>query len=803
MTTTRITDALLKRALLPAALSAITSLPALAQDSGSWELEEVIVTAQKRAQSLQDVPISVSAVSGDKMSEAGITNLEGLSTYVPNFSINQTGISTTISIRGISSGINQGFEQSVGMYVDGIYHGRAQLARAPLFDLERVEVLRGPQGILFGKNSIAGAVSMSTAKPSDEFEASITALYEPDHGEEDLRAIVSGPLSDNVFGRLSVLSRTMDGYYKNDTTGKDEPDQEEKLIRGTLVWDVNDELSATLKVEKSSFDVKGRNIEVIADTAGETGLGLSTVYPFFSGGVALDSDQNFRRQANGDSSENDTENLVLTLDYQLGENTLTSVTGYSAYEYEELCDCEYTGLNTFTLGLDEEFDQFSQELRIVSPGGETLDYIVGAFYQQSDLEFKDDFRIPDASALTALSPALAGYNAQRDFQQDSELWAAFAQVTWNISETLRLTLGGRYSSETKEASRDFVTSTTAANPIVTGDTTLLDLAENTLRSEPHFIEDERKESSFTPLVNLQMDVSDNAMVYATWTTGYKSGGFDVRSNASPDVNVGVPAAVTTALGQPPSPTGVFEFEEEETQTFELGAKMSLADGAAELNVALYKTEYDDLQVSIFDGGLGFNVGNAAKAQIEGIEVDGRWRLTESFTLSGSVGYLDFEFEDYDNGECYFRQGDLEPSTVTNAALDMCSFEGKRQAYTPEWTANLSGDYITTISDNLELRAVVDLIYSDSYLTSASLDPRTEQDSYTKVNARLSLGSSDGKWEVALIGKNLTDESVLTYSAEVPTSSTLVSAATGGGQGLAYYGFYDRPRSVALQATVHF
>ncbi|NIB40362.1 TonB-dependent receptor [Pseudomaricurvus alkylphenolicus] len=802
MKATTIDSRLFRQTLLPAALVASIAAPVSAQENQVWELEEMIVTAQKRPQSLQDVPISVSAISGDKMAEAGLNNLEGLATYVPNFSINQTGISTTISIRGISSGINQGFEQSVGMYVDGIYHGRAQLARAPLFDLERVEVLRGPQGILFGKNSIAGAVSMTTAKPTDEFEASLTALYEPDHGEVDLRAVVSGPLGNNLYGRLAVLDRSMDGYMSNSTTGDDEPDKEEQLIRGTLVWDITPDTTATLKVEKSTFDVKGRNIEVMHDTASETGAGLSTVYPFFSGGVALDADQDFRRQANGDSSNNDTENLVLTLETQWGENTITSVTGYSAYEYDELCDCEYTGLNTFTLGLDEEFDQFSQELRIVSPEGNTLDYIAGVFYQQADLEFHDEFQVPEGSALTAVSSTLAGYNSQREFEQDSELWAAFAQVTWNINETLRLTLGGRYSSETKEASRDFFSSTAAPNPVLVANVTALDFAENILRAEPHFVEDERDENSFTPLVNLQYDLNENTMVYATWTTGYKSGGFDVRSNASPDPSIGVPAAITSATGQPPSPVGVFEFEEEEASTFELGTKMTLADGAAELNVALYRTEFDDLQVSIFDGGLGFNVGNAARAKIEGIEFDGRWRLTEALTLSGSLGYLDFEFEDYKNGECYFRQGELEPSTVTNAALDMCSFDGKRQAYTPEWTGNLSADYATNLTDSLEFRAVVDLIYSDSYLTSPSLDPRTEQDSYTKINARLSLGSTDGNWELALIGKNLTDESILTYSAEVPTSSLLVSAATGA-QGLAYYGFYDRPRSVALQATLRF
>ena len=547
---------------------------------------------------------------------------------------------------------------------------------------------------------------------------------------------------------------------------------------------------------------------MINDTTAETGFGFSTIYPAITNGDVLDATQDFKRQANGDISENETDNIVLTLEYALGDTILTAVTGYSAYEYDELCDCEYTGANTFTLGLDEEFDQWSQELRLVSPAGETLEYIAGLFYQTSDLMFHDEFNVPASSALVGLGSALAGYNSQRNFEQDSDLWSAFAQVTWNINESVRLTLGGRYTDEEKSADRIFFSSTAAPNPIVVPGVTALDLAENVLRAEPHQISGDRDESAFTPLANLQVDITDDMMLYATYTTGFKSGGFDVRSNASPDVNIGVPASVTTALNQPPSPVGVFEFEEEEAESIEIGAKMTLLDGAAELNVAAYRTDYDDLQVSIFDGGLGFNVGNAAKAKVQGIELDGRWRLSQSFTLSGSLAYLDFEFEDYDNGECYFRQEQLEPDTVTNAALGTCSFDGKRQAYTPEWTANMAADYFAPLNDYLEFRATLDLNYYDDYLASPSLDPRLRQDSYVKVGARLAIASTDDRWEVALIGKNLTDEAITTYATEIPASGTLVAGAvadaTGGqGEGLAYYGFFDRPRSIALQATVGF
>ena len=243
-------------------LAIASAATAASMGAYSVTLEEIIVTAQQRAESLQEVPVSVAAVTAEKMSDAGVVDLQGLSEYVPNFTINETGISTTITIRGISSGINPGFEQSVGMYNDGVFYGRGQLARIPMIDMERVEVMRGPQGILFGKNSIAGAVSQITAKPTDEFEGSITALYEPDHGEEDLRLVLSGPLAENFSGRLALLTRDLDGYVKNAFNGQDEQQESEDVIRASLRWDINEDVTANLKVSRSTFDVIGRNLEV-------------------------------------------------------------------------------------------------------------------------------------------------------------------------------------------------------------------------------------------------------------------------------------------------------------------------------------------------------------------------------------------------------------------------------------------------------------------------------------------------------------------------------------------------------------
>ena len=780
---------------LPLAISAVIASTATAQD---LVLEEVVVTAQKRVERLQDVPISVNAVSGAKMEEAGITNLEGMTAYVPNLTMNQTGIGTIIAIRGISSGINQGFEQSVGQYVDGVYYGRAQLARAPFMDLERVEVLRGPQSILFGKNSIGGAISMVTAKPTEEFEGQVTALYEPTHGEKDLRVVLSGPLTDTLSGRLSIMGRDMDGYYDNTTLNRDESGDKEQVIRGQLQWDASEDLTMNLKLETGSFDTKGRNLEAINPVEKPGGLPYATALLGATGGAyVLDTEQDFKRQSNGDFSNNDTKNATLTIDYALGDHTLTAITGYNAYNYEEDCDCDFTGATIFTADSREDFKQYSQEIRIASPGGETIDYIGGLFYQSSEMTFDDAIRVPNTSLLGGLSTLLLGTASQRDFTQDSELWSAFAQATWNINDAWRLTLGGRYTSEDKDATRTQHHTNVLGNDVGSSDV-LLNTVYTAFRLEPYpTIDDSRSEGAFTPLVTLQWDATDDAMLYATYTEGFKAGGFDVRSNAHPDpaygvtiITAGGPIQTTQANGFAP---GVFEYEEEKAKSFELGTKMTLADGAAELNAAIFHTEITNMQTSQFDGVLGFNVTNAGEATTQGVELDGRWLVAEGLTLSGSLGFLDFTYDKFPNSQCYFGQ---TPDSSTNPGL--CDLKGKNREFAPEFQGTISADYTQPMGENLEWRITGDVNFSDSYFTSPTLDPNLEQDAYAKLNLRLAMGSQDGMWEVALVGKNLTDESIATFGNQLPVSTTLT-----GGTGTAYYSFFERPRSIALQGTMRF
>ena len=770
-----------------------TALSSLAKES--LVLEEVLVTSQLRTESLQDVSASVSAMSGERMMEAGVNKLEDLQAYVPNLSMSETGIGTNIYIRGIGSGINQGFEQSVGMYVDGVYYGRSQLARAPFLDLARVEVMRGPQNILYGKNSIAGAMSIVTNKPGDEFEGSVSALYESEYGEQVYDMVLSGPITDDFGARLAYRNRQLDGYIDNIDFG-DEPERDEETVRLILDWAVTDNLDAILKYEHGSFDIKGRQIEIVQDNRSlNPALGGANWGQFLSNFGAplsvLDSKQNGKRSSNGDFSNNTTDNLTLTVNYAMDDYTLTSITGGVQYKYDEQCDCDFTSADLFFVDSQEEYKQLSQEIRIASPAGEQFDWIAGVYYQKSELDFEDQFYVtnssilpqvlatvlaaspsPATASLAPLSPLLRGQQVPRVFSQDSELWSTFAQVTWNIQDDLRLTVGGRYSAEDKEASRKL----TGISP----------LADNLLgaifKVSPHDLKDDRSENNFAPSAIVEYDFNDQVMAYASWTKGNKSGGYDVRSN-SPDF------ASTAGISSIPVQPGTFEYDEEQAQSVELGLKSTLANGAAELNVVYFVTNFEDLQVSIYDGVLGFNVGNAAEATSQGVEIDGRVLVTESLTLSGAVAWMDFEFDDYPNGQC------TQQERIATGATE-CDFKGKTNQYVAEWSGVVSADHAYDISDGLELRTTVDVIFSSEYNPSQTIDDAIEQGGYYKLNARLALADTQGKWDVALIGKNLTDQNVITYANDTPLSANL-------GASIGFYSLVEPGKTLAIQGTYRF
>ncbi len=771
-------------ALLVAGPSAMAQQPSEAEVT----LDEVVVTAQKREESLQDVPLSVEAVSGAKLADAGIVRLDDLKAYVPNLQMTETGIANNIYIRGIGSGLNHGFEQSVSTYADGVYRGRGHQSRMPFLDLARVEVLRGPQPILFGKNAVAGAVSLVSALPGDEFEGSMRVSRDVENDESIASAVLSGPLGDSFGARGALHYRKSDGYVENLTLGRDEPQRDEFAGRLTFAFSPSERFDATLKVEGGSFDVTGRQVEIFGETpitaAGPfTGLTYSQIvagaplpllgYPAgLPQGTHASAQNNvvdYRRSSSGDSSNLDSREAVLTLNWSFGNGlTLTSVSGYSSYDLDELCDCDFVGATVFNAGITEDYDQVSQELRLASPVDRRLSWIGGLFYQDYSLEETDYLYVPPNSLAAALVSALANAANPRVFTQDSELWSAFAQATWRATERFRLSAGGRYSKEDKSGSRVTRLTNGLGGPDLPS--SALPLFAVALGIVPHSVSGERSENNFSPLVNLQYDLDERTLGYLSWARGYKSGGFDARSN------------------KPPSAGGTFEFGDERATTYEVGLKT--ATDTAQVNVALFYTDYQDLQTSAFDGAIGFNVGNGS-AEVKGLEIEGRWQATSRLRVSGSVAVLDFEWTRY-FGQCYYG---LTP-IVSGPNAGNCDYQGYGNQLAPRFTGVVSLDYHWPLSATLQMRSGVDVLHSSDYLTSLTLDPASTQSQYTKLNARLALGDADRRWEVALVGRNLTDKTVVSYSGDTPLSQRLFGARS-------YYGFVDPPRSLAIEASLRF
>jgi len=798
---------------------------AMAQDSNteaaaeSHMLEEVTVTAQKRAESLQDVPISILAMSGENIEEMSLTNAADVTANMPAITVVENPIGNFIFMRGIGTpGANQGMEQSVSIFHDGIYMGRHQLSRAPFMDLERVEVLRGPQSVLFGKNTIGGAIHVISAKPTDEFEASLSGLYGWEEGETEITGVLSGPITDRLRGRIAVRSFEMDGYLDNVMTHEEGPSRDDRTLRAQLAWDATDELTITAKWETSEFETgekttqmkitnpftpgaaafSGLNRALVAAATGgdgilrwdeeravdnDGGVLLGQVVPVFAGLPGFPD--------LAELSDNEMDVGTLTIDWALGENTLTAITGFAQYEYRDICDCDFAAIPLLQADATEDYDQFSQEIRLTSPLGNTFDWIAGFYYQESDLEFRsvESFGTAMAYGLLGVPTPLLVPNLTRDYGMDQEqdMWALFGSTTWNFTDTTRLTVGLRYFEEDKTADHFLNKRFTGgwdysalaglpAGTIAYGDTAAdydaflagfgsVDLGGGItpgfltealyagfLGTFEHDIRNrKRSEDDFNWTVTLEHDFNDGMLGFATVSTGTKGGGFDGRFLQTND-------------------NPFFEYDEETAINYELGIKSTLLGGAMNLNVVGFWSTVEDFQVSIFDGASGFLVVNAAEVETKGVELDLRWLATENLVVGFSGSYLDATYSSFPDAQCWVgtdenNRGDCVGRGTPAAYRDA---SGDPNTFSPEWAYNLNFDYRRPLGDSLEVGVMLNINYSDDYRTAADIDPvYTLQESYTTFDVRLSLADIDGRWDIALLGRNLTDEYISGNSNDQP------------------------------------
>lgn len=686
-------------------------------------IEEVVVTAQKREQSLQDVPISVSVLSGQVVDDLGMFRFEDLATLIPNLHIDESLGSPVIHVRGLGSGAeNFAFEQSVGLFVDGVYSGRSHLFENPLFDVAQVEVVRGPQGALFGKNTNAGAISVTTRRPTDTFEASVRGGYEFDYQGNFVEGIVSGPLGDGVLGRLAVRSQKQGGFLKNAATGKDEPEKESFMARGTLVFDASDAVEVIAKLEYSESDTKGGWFQ-IADfgTGPLTDLWRATD-PFAEDRL----DQNISSDTGLDAQGNDSDtlNAALTVNWSIGEHTLSAITGFGRFDYTKVVEFTGTALGLGQSTIPEDFEQWSQEFRLLSPIGRDFEYVVGVAYMEHEMKLGQLTEIAQFGPFSGLTSRLA--------DQDGESWSVYGSATWRFAPDWRATASLRHSRERKTG-RTVHTVTGFLPPTWM----------------PYDLSGKRKENHTNGSLNLQWDVTDNVMTYLSYATGAKVGGF--LSNDS------------SLLFRILQGVNDFEYEDELARSWELGMKASLLNNRALVNVAVFRTEFDDLQTSSFQGEF-FVIGNAAEALVKGVEADAQLLVSDTLSVSLSLAYLDAEYEDYPGGPCLFGATAADGCDLVTGTQNLA---GTRLVRSPEWEGSLTVDWQQPLTDRLLLGAQLNLTYKDDFYHQPNLDPGHRVDAHHKINARLGIGAPDGRWEVALVGRNLNDKITKNWAFNTP------------------------------------
>jgi iron complex outermembrane recepter protein len=651
-------------------------------------LETVVVTAEKRQENLQDVPISMEVLSAEKLEDHNVTNIQALQNYVPNLLVQQATVPAQFFIRGFGSqAANDAFDQSVSVYVDGVYGGRNRQFMSPFFDVDQVEVLRGPQGALLGKNTAAGAINITTASPTDTFQGGAIASYNFNRNGEDLFGYVSGPIADTLTGRLAVHADDMDGYVHNIGTGTYDPGNQDREIRPSLEFKPADGIDVIAKFDYSSIYNTGNNLVQTSTTANTITTTKNEPVPF---GIPEDD-------------RTTTSNGSVNAKFAVGPDTLETITGYSAYDNTYHLGATAGAPEVFVVGFQSQFDQFSQEIRLVSPVHQTIEYIVGAYYDEST------FNTKNASTYN-FGGGFAG-QVQTVFEQHANTWSGFGQATWNILDNFRALGSLRYTHETKSA--DFAEYTDYGVPIATA------LPLSGSESENHT----------DPSATLQYDVVPDVMLYATYGQGSKGGGFvsNTRTVVASD----------------------FKFAPEKSKNYEVGLKSTFFDKRVLVDVSLYDTKFTDLQVTTFDPTLiTYVTGNAAAATSKGVEWSVAWALSQNLKLSGSGAYLDAKYDNFPGAECLTTTPAAECSAAGTTNL-----KGTTVLGASTWTGNLGFDFNHPLTNDYNLTASGVASYRSGYFISTDESPiYGYQAGFVKYDGNIAINKN--AWTVALVGRNI-------------------------------------------------
>lgn len=726
MTSRKSTSTLLSASALVLSLAAFPSIASAQSSGGSLNdvFDEIVVTATKKtdAENVQDVPVSMAAFNNDTLEALKVRDLQGLSFSSPNVSLDDIGTSrgtANFSIRGL--GVNSSIpsiDPTVGVFVDGVYLGLNAGVVFDLFDLESIEVARGPQGILFGRNTTGGAVLINTGNPTDELEYSARVAYEvpgaDDRGGANkyVMGTVSGPLTDTLSGKIGAYFNEDEGYFRNLANGNDHGAAETTILRAALEWAPTDRFTLLGKVEK--FDSEGDG-----PSAQNRGLFDRESFDF-----SIDN-EGFYTQ--------DVTFATLRADYDVdfGNGTITNIFGYREADGETDSDIDSTPLFLFHSDTELTQEQISNELRYNGRFG-NADVTTGVFFFNQDVAYTERRDLPPLSAATFYGGGTV----------DHTVLGLFGQVDYDVRDDFTVTVGGRLSNEEKEGTITYVRPrpecsvvqgtcpTTGTNPFIPGEDN--GFAEGT------------DWSNFAPKLGFQYRPSDSAQIFGNYTKGFRSGGYNFRiTNAA-------------LFLQQVDQTGTRFFDEEEVDSFELGVKYQTEDRRLTLNGAVFNTQIADMQrevnISSPTSGVSQFILNTADASITGAEIDGRWAVTPDHLLTFNAGLINAEYDDVR----FDISGD-NAVTQADAALDL--------PRVPESTFGVG--YIGQIDLGVHgsLSPRVNYQYRDRFAyTDSNFGWVQEAD---MLDANLTYNVRDTGVSLSLYGKNLFDEVQVGGDTQLP------------------------------------
>jgi len=770
------------------------------QASAQSVLEEVIVTASKREQTLQEVPIAVSVVTAEVIEQAQVLDIKDLQTLVPSLRVTQLqgSAQTNFIIRGFGNGANNaGIEPSVGVFIDGVYRSRVGSALADLPKLERVEVLRGPQSTLFGKNASAGVINVVTAKPDlTDYSGSVSATV-GNYNQYIVRGDATGPISENLAFSIFGSKNERDGYYDNVALGTAQNEIDRWNFRGQLLWAPSEQLEMRLIVDAESMDEICCGVANLVN--GPTGALVNAL------GGQLVPEQPFAYKGYYDfdpQNKIDTQGTSLQIDYDLGGVLLTSITAYRTLDQFDSGDVDYTSARLITPNAanerDLQIDTFTQELRLTSDNAGPFNWMIGAFYFTEEVNIDGAFGYGDqfrayADGLTggavsqveaALGPILGipagtffaegqGFPSEKSTLQDDTL-SLFAQFDYNITDAMTLTAGVNYTESDKEASVNLVsTDVFSALPLSAFGLSAL----SPLQFLPPFLNypndverGKTNDSDTTYTLRLAYDLTSDINVYAGVSTGFKASSWNLSRDSRPFAG-DIPALAAAGLLVPNLVAGTRYAGPEESTVYEVGMKAQFE--TVGFNLAVFSQEIKGFQSNVFSG-TGFNLANAGKQSTDGIEFDMNWVPVENLSLAFAATWLDPIYDDF--------QGALGQSGPVDLS-------GQRPSGIPELSTNTSATYRFNVGNAMSY-VRIEHVYEEDVQVVDNIPASIASREVNMINASLGATFSNGM-EFNLWGRNLNEDEYL------------VSAFPSVAQAGSISSYPNQPRTFGLTLKYNF